>query len=151
MSPSPDRKQILVVDDEADIRACLDVLLSMEGFQVIAVPDASTAIKALDDFTPHVVLLDYMLPGASPRLVTEKLKARPHTSTVLMTAASDAAQCARELGVERYLNKPFDIDELLELVRTLAHKTGPVLKATSARFGVQQIPAPTQKKASKVG
>jgi CheY-like chemotaxis protein len=112
--------RVLVVDDDAAIRKMLVDALSLEGFHVETARDGREALAALEDGRKRVVLLDLMMPIMDGwelcRHLTERPALRQQLSIVLMSAGEKLDQ-ARDLQVEGYLPKPFDIDHLLECLK----------------------------------
>jgi len=116
-TPAPDRS-VLVVDDECDIREAVELALSMEGFSVVGAPDRESALKLMESQTPYLILLDYRMPGLTAQEFIQIIRARNiDTPIVLMTAGKDPSDQARELGVAGYLQKPFELNDLLNVVR----------------------------------
>jgi DNA-binding NtrC family response regulator len=106
---------ILVVDDEELIRFTLRARLEQDGYGVL---EAGTGSAAEERFGPEVdlVLLDYKLPDTDGvQLLSAFKQAAPDTLVILMTAYStvDTAVKAMKLGAYHYVNKPFDVDELM--------------------------------------
>jgi len=117
------KKRVLLVDDEQGIRTSLRMVLE----PTYDVGEAANAQEALERFraeSPHLVLLDVILPGTDGLAVLENMRAEdPRIPVIMLTAAKTlkTAVDAMKLGAADYLNKPFDIEELRLIVsRTLA-------------------------------
>lgn len=113
-------KAILVVDDEPAILDMIVELLSYEGYDVVATSQGSVALARAKADPPALILLDLMMPGMSGWQVIDALKASPQTRAipiVVLSARRDLPATAKELGIATFLTKPFDIDELLAIVR----------------------------------
>jgi CheY-like chemotaxis protein len=118
-----DRPLILIVEDDDDCRMVLADVLEMSGYSVICSGEAHRAVEMARSAPPALVLLDFTMPDADGGWVVRALRsmggALKEVPVVLTTGSSDARSIAQALGV-RSLEKPFDVQRLLELVRTLA-------------------------------
>jgi len=112
--------RILVIDDEDLIRWSLRQGLQDEGYSVTTLPTAANALDQAE--SADLVLLDWRLPGADGLAVAKELKrTRPSRPVILMTAYStpELLGQASSLGLERVLLKPFDLEEVIPLVRAV--------------------------------
>lgn len=114
------RPEILIVDDDEDTRLVLQDLLELNGFSVRSSPDARRALAAARAAPPALVLVDYFMPDADGAWVVQELRAAGlgHVPVVLTTGSNEGREQAERLGV-RSMEKPFDVNRLLELVRSL--------------------------------
>ena len=117
--------RVLVVDDDDVIRQLITVNLELEGFEVATAVDGQDCLDKVVDFDPAVITLDIMMPRLDGWEAASRLRADPKTAgvkVVLLSARAQEADLARgsRIGVDAYLTKPFDPDELIEVVRTLA-------------------------------
>lgn len=113
-------KAILVVDDESAILDMIAELLGYEGYDVVTTSQGRVALARAKTDPPALILLDLMMPGMSGWQVIDALKASPQTRAipvVVISAQRDLPTTAAELGIVTFLAKPFDIDELLGIVR----------------------------------
>lgn len=111
---------ILIVDDDAAIRAAISEILEMEGYTVITVADGAAALRQIEEEAPALMLLDMRMPGINGWDVAHILQQRGSTVPILvMTAAQDARRWAEQIGASGYLAKPFDLDDLLAAVERL--------------------------------
>ena len=119
----PDRPSILVVEDDDDCRMVLADLLEMSGYSVISCGEAHRAVELAKEKAPALVLVDFMMPDADGGWLVRSLRAEgsplADVPVVLTTGSSAGREIAESLGV-RSLEKPFDMNRLLELVRALA-------------------------------
>jgi DNA-binding NtrC family response regulator len=130
MTPVRDRgfanskARILVIDDEAEIRESLEILLEMEGFQVDLAANAAEGERKLESRAYDLVLLDLMMPDKSGMEVLRDVRERDrHTPIFMITAYGtlEAAVQAVKLGANDYLAKPWDNEKLLiEIERVIA-------------------------------
>lgn len=118
--------RILIVDDEPQIRTIVRRLLVDEGYAVEAVASGEEGVKKALQWQPDLVLMDLSLPGVDGIDTMEMLRARGvNTHVILMTAYGtvDSAVWAMRLGAYHYIEKPFDNEELLNLIgRALDHR-----------------------------
>jgi DNA-binding NtrC family response regulator len=113
------RGTILVIDDEAEIREGLELLLSSEGYRVLAAEDASGGIAALEQQPVDLLLLDVALPDRNGLEVLGELRQRdPQLPIILITAygSIEMARAAFKSGAVDYITKPWSNDELLAQV-----------------------------------
>ena len=117
--------RVLVVDDDAVIRQLVTVNLELEGFEVLGAEDGLDALEKVVAFDPAVITLDIMMPRMDGWETAARLHDNPdtaHMKVVLLSARAQEADLRRGkgLGVDAYLTKPFDPDELIDVVRRLA-------------------------------
>lgn len=121
MQPSlGSRGSVLVVEDEPAIRLVVAEVLRDDGYDVREAADGIEALRALEEWTPHVVVLDVTMPrldGRGFRLEQRALDG-PAASVpvILVTGAHLTEQALAELEVDWLLTKPFELDELVALV-----------------------------------
>lgn len=121
--------KILVVEDEAPVRELLVSTLMMEGYEVSEAADAEAAQRRLDDGLPALILLDWMLPGASGLEFTRRLKKDDLVSEIpiiMLTARGEEEYkvSGLEAGVDDYVTKPFSTRELLARIKAVLRRTG---------------------------
>ncbi len=117
--------RVLVVDDDDVIRQLICVNLELEGFEVLTACDGEEAIARARASHPDVVTLDIMMPRLDGWEAAERLRSDPATAGVRVCLISARAQQAdlrrgERIGVDAYITKPFDPDELVAVVRRLA-------------------------------
>ena len=116
--------EVLVVDDEPEIRQILSYLLEFAGHEVRTAADGEEAVAALAEHAPDCVILDVMMPkldGFGVLRVRKERNLAPSARVVLLTAKSGERDFSRgwELGADEYVVKPFDGEELLARVEDL--------------------------------
>ncbi|MBV9083602.1 MAG: sigma-54-dependent Fis family transcriptional regulator [Acidobacteriaceae bacterium] len=112
----PDRRRILVIDDEADIRESLDLLLTAENYSVDLAENATTGLHKFESGSYDLVLLDLMMPDRSGMDVLADIRERDKDTPVFMLTAYGSVEVAvRALksGANDYFAKPWDNDKLL--------------------------------------
>ena len=123
MPGQPNR--VLVVDDDAVIRQLICVNLELEGYEVFTAEDGQDALDRVKGIDPSVITLDIMMPRLDGWETAARLREdadTAHIKVILLSARAQEADVRRGkgLGVDAYLTKPFDPDELIEAVRALA-------------------------------
>ena len=113
---------ILAVDDDPAILDVVAQVLADEGYQVLTAGGGRAAVELAREHVPGLILLDLMMPEMNGWQVVAELRASPQTRAIpilLLSARRDTARMANDLGVNSYLEKPFDLDELLVHVRRI--------------------------------
>jgi CheY-like chemotaxis protein len=109
--------RVLVVDDEADIRATVTAMLEIEGYDVDEAANGADALHAIEEHAPDLILLDMRMPILDGWGFASELRRRGHrTPIVVMTAARDAARWASEIAASAFVAKPFGLDDLITAV-----------------------------------
>ena len=111
---------MIVVEDDDDIATLLTDILENEGYASVAVSDAATLHSELHA-RPDLVVLDLRLTRSGADSILGALRARGlgDVPILLLSAASDLPDRARELGVAEYLAKPFELDDFIVTIRRL--------------------------------
>ncbi len=115
-----DKPQVWVIDDDRSIRWVLEKALQQAEMKVTSFENAGAALKALPRTLPDVVITDIRMPGMDGLKLLEMLKSHyPNLPVIIMTAHSDLDNtvAAYQGGAFEYLPKPFDVDEVVDLVR----------------------------------
>jgi CheY-like chemotaxis protein len=110
---------VLVVDDEINLCRILGAKLAKSGYDVVAVHDGAQAVEKVRESDFDVVLLDLILPKMDGLTALAKIRGMRRTLPVIVMTAcesADALEQARAHGVSAYVNKPFDLDSLVNLV-----------------------------------
>ena len=119
-----DKKHILIVDDEQDIRNLLKFNLDNENYKTILVEDGETAISEARKSNPDLIIIDLMLPGIQGLDVCRILKNSDDTSNIpilMLTAKGEEIDIVKglELGADDYVVKPFSVKVLLARVNNI--------------------------------
>ena len=122
------RKRILIVEDEASIRDMVAFALRRVDMEVLQAADARSALIALADGAPDLILLDWMLPGTSGLELARRLRADPRSAEVpiiMLTARGEETDRVGglEAGVDDYVVKPFSARELLARIRAVLRRS----------------------------
>ena len=117
--------RVLVVDDDDVIRQLITVNLELEGFEVTTAVDGQDCLDKVKAVDPVVITLDIMMPRLDGWEAASRLRDDPETAgvkVVLLSARAQEADLQRgnRIGVDAYLTKPFDPDDLIATVRRLA-------------------------------
>jgi len=112
------KKRVLLIDDEARVRASLKAVLE-PTYETIQASDAQEGLELFRKEAPHLVLLDVILPGTDGLSVLQTMRAENRTAPVIMltgTKSVKTAVDAMKFGAADYLSKPFDVEELRIIV-----------------------------------
>ncbi len=132
-------KRILVVDDEPAIREMVDFALSRAGFEVRHAEDARTALGAIADDRPNLILLDWMLPDISGIDLARRLKkdeAAREIPIIMLTARSEEHDRVRglDVGADDYVTKPFSPRELVARIHAVLRRAEPEARDEAVEF-----------------
>ena len=126
---------ILVAEDQPDIRDLLVLNLRQAGYQVLAVADGRQALASQDEQASDLLVLDLMMPGLDGLEVCKALRARGRSTPILMLTAKSTELdrvLGLELGADDYLTKPFSLAELLARVKALLRRAELLRSAQAA-------------------
>lgn len=142
--------RILIVEDEEALALLLRYNLEAEGYDVDSVARGDEAELRLREFTPDLILLDWMLPGLSGIELCRRVRARADTERlpiIMLTARGEEAERVRGLatGADDYVIKPFSVPELLARVRALLRRSKPGHIATLLLAGDIELDRETRR------
>lgn len=134
------RPTVLIVEDEPAQREVLSYNLEAEGFRVTTAEDGEAALLAVEEETPDIIVLDWMLPKVSGIEICRRLKMRAETRSlpiIMLSARSEEVDRVRglETGADDYVVKPYSVVELLARVRTQLRRTRPATVGQVLEFG----------------
>jgi len=121
-----DKGSILLVEDEENLREALKLNLELEGYEVTCASDGAEALERTKSEYFDLIILDIMLPEVDGISVTETLRLKQDEVPILIVSAKSSS-ADRVLGLKKgaddYINKPFNLEELLLRVDKLIHKS----------------------------
>lgn len=120
-------EQLLVVDDEDNLRSMLGAALRHHGYQVAMATDGTEALAALGETRPDLVVLDVMMPGLDGFEVCRRMRADGNLTPVLFLTARDNTDDkvrGLKLGADDYLEKPFSLEELIARIEAILRRSG---------------------------
>ena len=146
------RMKVLLVDDDTTLRRTLGIGLRAEGHEVLMAADGRTALQALREDRPDIVVLDLGLPDLSGIEVLRQLRGWSTTPVVVLSARAESSEKveALDLGADDYVTKPFGMEELLARIRAAARRAGSDLPVLEAGDLVIDLPARRVTKAGEV-
>jgi two-component system OmpR family response regulator len=119
--------RILVVDDESSISDLISTSLRFVGFEVRTAATGSEALTVAEEFKPHAVVLDVMLPDSDGFEVCRQLRSEGLNVGVLFLTAKDGMEdkvAGLTIGGDDYMTKPFSLEELVARLRALLRRIG---------------------------
>ena len=118
------KQKILIVDDDQNIAELISLYLIKECFETMIVGDGESALRALDSFSPNLIILDLMLPGIDGYQVCREVRAKSSTPIIMLSAKGEVFDkvLGLELGADDYMEKPFDTKELVARVKAVLRR-----------------------------
>ena len=113
------QKKILVADDDAGIVDAVKILLEDEGYEVITTMEGENIVEMFKQ-KPDLIFLDIWMSGVNGNAVCKKLKednATKDVPVIMFSANRDIEQIAMQCGADGFLSKPFNIKDLMEIVK----------------------------------
>ncbi len=122
-----DNNTILVIDDDRNILAIIELYLKKAGFQVATCTTGYEAMQAFRNTKPTLVVLDVMLPGKDGWTILHEIRQESATPVIMLTAKGDTGERVRglELGADDYIAKPFDSNELVARIKAVLRRFAP--------------------------
>lgn len=123
MSQSARKDKILVVDDSPENLLLVESILQEEGYEIVQAKDGWAALELVKQISPHLILLDVMMPGMDGFEVTRRIREDPRLPfiPILLITVHDRPSAVKglDIGADDFIRKPVDVDELLARVRSL--------------------------------
>jgi len=119
------KKKILVLDDNQDILDIVHETLTYENFEVKSITKSEDVMPGIENFGPDLIILDYRVSGANGGEICRNVKADKRFNTIPVIIFSAYINAESELfayGCDAIINKPFDLNELVEKVNMLVNE-----------------------------
>jgi two-component system KDP operon response regulator KdpE len=115
---------VLLVDDDPSLVAVLEPVLKAAGYRVTTAVDGRSAIRALDEVHPDLILLDLGLPDMDGKDVIAEVRRQSETPVIIISARHQESEKVTALdgGADDYVNKPFNIGELTARIRAAVRR-----------------------------
>lgn len=117
------QKRILIIDDDEGLIEPLQIAMEAAGYEVLTAHDGNEGVMKIERDAPDLVLLDLVMPRRSGFAVLESITDKnPRTPRVIMVTGNTEPkyrELAMERGVDRFVPKPYHIEELVEVVQEL--------------------------------
>ncbi|MDA0148971.1 response regulator transcription factor [Vibrio sp. LaRot3] len=128
-------KQILVVDDNLDLREALTDYLGKAGFDVLGAENGEAMWKVLEQHQPDLIILDIMMPGDDGFTLCQQLRRTSNVPIIMLTAVTEEADrvAGLEMGADDYITKSFSPRELLARIKTILRRSITTQSAKLAR------------------
>jgi two-component system, OmpR family, phosphate regulon response regulator PhoB len=144
------RLRALIVEDEPAISELLAINLRHNGFEPVVCMDGEQAQRELDAVLPDIILLDWMLPGASGIVLARQWRKAERTRQVpilLLTARSEEGDKIQGLdaGADDYITKPFSTQELMARIRAILRRRAPEQTAETLKLGYLELDSATHR------
>lgn len=116
--------KILIVDDDPNIAELITLYLNKEGYETTQAHDGEEAVNIFDTFSPHLVLLDLMMPKKDGYQVCKELRRKTDIPIIMLTAKGETFDkvLGLEIGADDYIVKPFDPKELVARVKAVLRR-----------------------------
>lgn len=112
-------KSVLIFDDDVDILSILTYLLEEKGWKISTRTTCANILKDIEETQPDIIMMDNWIPEAGGKVATKLIKSHADYKSIpviYFSANNDIERLAKEAGADTYLAKPFDLDQLEELL-----------------------------------
>jgi DNA-binding response OmpR family regulator len=123
----PSKKRILIIEDDRHIAEGIQLNLNLQGYEVVIVHDGVSGLNTWKEIRPDLVILDIMLPGIDGLSILQSIRLEDERLPILILSAKgdpDDRIKGLAFGVDDYLSKPFNLEELLLRVERLLKRGG---------------------------
>ena len=118
-------KQILIIEDDSDILQVLETVLTYNEFTVTSIEGTDDIFESIETYKPDLVLTDYLLTGLNGGKICQLIKSNKdtcHLPVILISAYPELATSFGNFGFDAFINKPFNIGELVDKIEELLEK-----------------------------
>lgn len=132
-----EKQRILIVDDDEAIAELISLSLTEEHYETKIVGNGIDALLAIAEFSPHLIILDLMLPGMDGYQVCHEARKSYATPIIMLSAKCEVPDriLGLQLGADDYMGKPFDIKELIARIKAVLRRTSPELVSPAREIG----------------
>lgn len=116
-------KKVLIFDDDEDILAICTYILEEQGWEVSTFSNCNNIIQKVESIMPDVILMDNWIPDSGGIIATQAIKQQEHLKNipvVYFSANNDIKTLAQQAGADSFLAKPFDLEELENIVNEVS-------------------------------
>ncbi|MFQ6101303.1 MAG: response regulator transcription factor [Anaerolineae bacterium] len=122
-------QRILVVEDHGPLLMAVQEILEVEGYTVLTATDGAEALQVMEESRPDLIVTDILMPRMDGYAFCEAIRAQPEWEPIpliFLTAKAEMEDVlkGKDLGVESYITKPFEPEELLAAVRSVLERAG---------------------------
>jgi two-component system phosphate regulon response regulator PhoB len=121
-------KQILIIEDDEEILKVLETVLTYNDFSVTGIDDTDDIIEAIDQYNPDLILTDFLLSSLNGGEICQRVKSNKdtcHIPVILISAYPELAISFGKFGFDAFINKPFNIGDLVDTIDKLLSKEKP--------------------------
>jgi len=119
-SVSNNKKTVMIVDDEPDIRDTVKTILLKEGYKVLTAVSGDDCLNKLKKEKPDLILMDIMMPGTPTKEVVKKIKdSKIAYLSVVRTSEAEKEQLMGQKNIVDFIQKPFDVADLIKRVKKI--------------------------------
>ncbi len=112
-------RKVLVMDDDTSILKVLEEALSYENFQVKTTAESLSILQTVDDYSPDVILLDYLIGHVNGGEICHQIKSNPatrHIPVIIMSAYPRVFESLGTYGCNSFIPKPFGLSQLVDAI-----------------------------------
>ena len=135
------KQRILIVDDDENIAELISLYLTKEFFDTKIVHNGNEALDTFEQWQPHLVLLDLMLPGKDGYQVCREIRGKSSVPIIMLSAKGEIFDkvLGLELGADDYMMKPFDSKEMVARVRAVLRRYQPSKSDSGGSVSVKSV------------